>query len=195
MRLCSRYLGVSGGMLHGAVPDSSRIVSGATCTCGDCVLKEELEWRRVESRVRRWSSGQDQAGGWTRRGVGGDYEVRRGRRRDAGGENRNTPRENTHTHTRRRNFSVFYRARSSGGEAMLNSTSSPESGASISPDPSRGPPAWAGNRLTSFPARPPQTANTPRSNPMTRYESPTPKPVRESQVNIHRVWTPCLRVN
>uniref|UniRef100_A0A8C4NF84 Mediator of RNA polymerase II transcription subunit 9 n=1 Tax=Eptatretus burgeri TaxID=7764 RepID=A0A8C4NF84_EPTBU len=43
---------------------------------------------------------------------------------------------------------------------MLNLTSSPESGASIGPDPSRGPPTWAGNRLTSFPARPPQTEHT-----------------------------------
>ena len=46
-------------------------------------------------------------------------------------------------------------------------TSSPESGAPIGPDPSRGPPTWAGNPLTSFPARPSQTANIFRSDPMT----------------------------
>ena len=45
--------------------------------------------------------------------------------------------------------------------------SSPESGAPIGPDPSHGPPTLAGNRLTSFPARPSQTAAVFRSDPTT----------------------------
>ena len=53
-------------------------------------------------------------------------------------------------------------------------TSSPESGTPIGPDPSRGPPAWTGNRLTSFPARPPQTVAILRSEPTRRHEPPTP---------------------
>ena len=35
-----------GGMLRGAVLDSSHVVSGPSRTRGHCVLKEELEWRR-----------------------------------------------------------------------------------------------------------------------------------------------------
>jgi len=46
-------------------------------------------------------------------------------------------------------------------------TSSPESGAPIGRDPSRGLLTWAGNRLTSFPARPSQTANIFFSDPTT----------------------------
>ena len=96
--------------------------------------------------------------GWRLGGVGGD-------------EKQETQREHTHTTppptTRRRSFSVFYRAETRGEGAKPNSMSSPESGASIGPDPSRGPPAWAGNRLTLFLARPPQAVNTPRSDPMT----------------------------
>ena len=45
-------------MLRGAVTDSSRVVSCPSRTCGACVLKEELEWRRAESKMRRWSSGR-----------------------------------------------------------------------------------------------------------------------------------------
>ena len=74
-------------------------------------------------------------------------------------------------------------------------TSSPESGAPIGPDPSRGPPAWAGNRLTPFPAKPSPTAGTLHSDSTRRHESPTPKSACESQANLHRVWTPCPRVN
>ena len=134
LRLCSRYLGVSGeGMLHGAVPDSSRVVSGPSRTCGACVLKKELEWRRAESRVRGWSSGR-------RLEAGGEVDVVWAETRS-----RNTPCENTHTHhttpPRWRSFSIFYRARSSEEGIMPNSTSSPESGALIGPDPLRGPPA------------------------------------------------------
>ena len=46
-------------------------------------------------------------------------------------------------------------------------TSSPESGALIGPDPSRGSLTLAGNRLTSFPVRSSQTAAIFRSDPTT----------------------------
>jgi len=61
-------------MLHGAVPDSSHVVSGPSRMHGDCVLKEELEWRRggVQSARMEWWVGPGRRVGSTRRGVGGD---------------------------------------------------------------------------------------------------------------------------
>ena len=73
-------------MLRGAVPGSSCVVSGPSRTCGACVLKEELEWRRAEPRVRGWSSGR-------RLEAEGEVEVVWAETRS-----RNTPHENTHTH-------------------------------------------------------------------------------------------------
>ena len=50
-------------MLCGAVPDNSRVVLATAAR----VEKGELEWRKAESRVRRWSSRRDQAGGGSSR--------------------------------------------------------------------------------------------------------------------------------
>ena len=85
-------------MLRGAVPDSSRVVSGPRRTSGACVLKEELEWRRAESRMRRWSSGQRlEAGGevdvvWAEtRSRMRIVKARRGHSQEAGTHHMKTP--------------------------------------------------------------------------------------------------------
>ena len=54
-----------------------------------------------------------------------------------------------------------------GGGPLRSEASSPESGAPIGPDTSRGPLTLAGNRNTPFPARSSQTAKIFCSDPTT----------------------------
>ena len=88
-------------MLHGAVPDSSHVVSGPSRMHGDCVLKEELEWRRggVQSARVEWWAGPGRRVR-SRRGqrLGGGVEKQEADRRgEAWAETRSRRWEQEHT--------------------------------------------------------------------------------------------------
>ena len=126
----------------------------------------------AESRVRGWSGRWDQVGGWGRRRVGGDEEAESGQQEAGRGGVDEARREREAEKLKKQERDggtsptfIGFAARGEGPPRIV--TSSPESGAPIGPVPSCGLPAWAGNRFTSFPARPFQTANIFRSDPTT----------------------------
>ena len=121
-----------------------------------------------------WSGRRDQVGGWGQRRVGRDgvqaagggswrcrAETRARREREKGGGTAPT----------------FIGLPARGGVPPRSEASSPESGAPIGPNPSRGLLTLAGNRTTSFPTR---------SSRQRNYSAPTP---RHDTNRPHQNWS------